>query len=165
MRLRVGHAITLSGTILGLVLLYFATYVMPLVRMIFTLVAFFALWFFPHTLCHFIVGKLLGINFSYYFTGRTGLRRLIKSIGKIPVPVLGIKVDRHSFDKVARWRKRMMFLSGVFASMFLPVLCLVVPQSYPYNVVISLIVFCNIMFTLPTSYFVGDIWKARRVKD
>lgn len=165
MRLRVGHAVTLSGTVLGLVLLYFATHVMPLVRMIFTLMAFFALWYFPHTLCHFIVGKLLGVNFSYYFVGRSGLRRLIKSVGKIPIPVLGIKIDRNSFDKVARWRKRIMFLSGVFASMFLPVLCLVVPQPYPYNIVILLIVFGNIGFTLPTSYLVGDIWKARRVKD
>jgi len=165
MRLRVGHAITLSGTVLGLVLLYFATYVMPLFRMIFTLAAFFALWYFPHTLFHFMVGKLLGINFSYYFVGKSGLRRLIKSVGKIPIPVLGIKIDRNSFDKVSKWRKRIMFLSGVFASMFLPILCLVVPQPYPYNMVILLIVFGNIVFTLPTSYLVGDIWKARRVKD
>jgi len=164
-RLRVGHAVTLSGTVLGLVLLYFATYVMSSVRMIFALMAFFTLWYFPHTLCHFIVGKFLGVNFSYYFVGRTGLRRLIKSVGKIPIPLLGIKIDRNSFDEVARWRKRVMFLSGVSASMFLPVLCLVVPQPYPYNVVILLIVFGNIMFTLVTSYLVGDIWKARRVKD
>jgi hypothetical protein len=162
-RLRVGHAITLSGTILGLVLLYFTVYVMPLVRVIFTLAAFFALWYFPHTLCHFIVGRLLGVNFSYYFVGRTGLRRLIKSVGKIPIPVLGIKIDRNSFDKVARWRKRTMFLSGVFASMFLPVLCLAVSLSYPYNVVMLLIVFGNIAFTLPASYLAGDVWKARRV--
>ncbi len=165
MRLRVGHAVTLSGAVLGLVLLYFAMYVRPLVRMIFTFMAFFALWYFPHTLCHFIAGKLLGVNFSHYFVGRSGLRRLIKLVGKIPIPVLGIKIDRNSFDKVANWRKRIMFLSGVFASMFLPVLCLVVPQPYPYSMVIMLMVFGNIVFTLPTSYLVGDIWKARRVKD
>jgi hypothetical protein len=131
--------------------------------MIFTLVAYFALWYFPHTLCHFVVGKLLGVNFSHYFVGKPGLRRLIKSVGKVPVPVLGIKIDRDSFDKVARWKRRMMFVSGVFASMFFPVLCLVVPQPYPYNTITWLIVFGNIAFTLPTSYLAGDIWKARRV--
>ncbi len=163
--LHVGHVATLSGTVLGLALLYFATYVIPLVRMIFTLMAFFALWYFPHTLCHFIIGKLVGINFSYYFTGKSGLRRLIRPVGKIPIPVLGIKIDRSSFGKVATWRKRIMFLSGVFASTFLPVLCLMVPQPYPYNRVILLTVFGNITFTFPTSYFTGDIWKARRVKN
>jgi hypothetical protein len=131
--------------------------------MILTLAAYFALWYFPHTLCHFIVGKLLGIDFSCYFVGRVGLRRLIKFVGRVPIPVLGIKIDRNSFGKVSRWRKKVMFLSGVFASMFLPALCLVVPQPYPYNTVILLIVLGNIMFTLPTSYLAGDIWKARRV--
>lgn len=162
--LHAGHTATLSGTLLGLVLLYSATYAIPLVRMIITLMAFFALWYFPHTLCHFIAGKLVGINFSYYFTGKSGLRRLITSVGKIPIPVLGIKIDRSSFDKLARWKKRIMFLSGVFASMFLPILCLTVPQPYPYDLAILLIVFGSITFTLPTSYFIGDIWKARRVK-
>jgi len=163
--LHVGHAITLSGTVLGLVLLYLATYVMPPLRAILTLMAFLALWYFPHTFFHYIVGKFFDIGFSYYFVGRTNLRKLIKPVGKIPIPLLGIKIDRNSFDKVDRWKKRIMFLSGVFASMFLPVLCLTVPQPYPYNIVIWLIVFSNIVFTIPTSYLVGDIWKARKVKD
>lgn len=163
LRLPVGHAVTISGTALGLALLYLATHAVPPLRFVLTLSSFFALWYFPHTLSHFIVGRLLGINFSYYFLGKTGLRRLIKFVGRIPIPVLGIRINRDSFDGVARWRKRIMFLSGVFASMFLPVLCLVVPQPYPYNMVISLIVFGNMGFTFPTSYLVGDVWKARRV--
>ncbi len=65
--LHVGHALTLSGTVLGLVLVYFTTYVVSLVRMIFTLMTFFALWYFPHPLCHFIVGKLrFAITFNMF---------------------------------------------------------------------------------------------------
>lgn len=165
MKLLVGHALTISGTFSGLVLLYFAAYVLNLARFTLILMAFFVLWYFPHTLSHYLIGKLLGVEFSHYFVGRTGLRRLIKFIDKIPIPVLGIKIERNSFGKVVTWRKRTMFLSGVFASMFLPILCLMVSQSYPYDLVLKLIVFGNIVFTFPTSYFVGDIWKARRVKD
>jgi len=163
--LHLGHAVAVLGTLGGFISLYFATHTLASARFVFTVMTFFSLWYFPHTLFHYIVGKLLGINFSYYFVGRTNLRKLIKPVGKIPIPLLGIKIDRNSFGKVGKWRKRMMFLAGVFASMFLPTLCLIVSQSYPYNIVVLFIAFGNIVFTFPTSYLVGDIWKARKVKD
>lgn len=127
-----------------------------------SLLAFVLLWYFPHTLAHLAVGRLVGVRFSHFYVGPSGLVKLFRPLASLPFPVLGLKVEPSSKRLAARWRLRVMLLSGVLASMLLPLLTFAIPLHDVYRVILQALVLGNIAFTLPTSYLVGDIARALR---
>lgn len=151
----------------GFFLLLFLNFVYdPLLKILILLISWFCFWYFPHCLAHYIVGKILGIKFLYYFVGRSSLTKmnlpLVTSILKV-VPVLGIKIDKKSSSNISRRKMAAMYASGVLASM----LCPLIPFIYSLTqldhlaiIFVGVLSFGNIAFTTYFSSKVGDFSKA-----
>jgi hypothetical protein len=158
----IGNLITISGTALGLILAYLINVFEPPIDYIFAIISFTALWFFPHCLAHYIVGRLLGIKFRYYFVGRSAIRKLNLPFINIlaeRLPVLGIKIEREILSKVIPIRRLMMFLAGALASILLPFLpsLIIFLKFHFYGFIFILLAFINFGFTLYFSFKVGDV--------
>ncbi len=131
------------------------------------LFALFALWFFTHDLTHHIVGKIGGINFEYYFLGRSAIRKLkLPLVSELTnrIPVLVLKIERSSLASASPNARRWMHASGALVSMFLP--WILVPSTFavmPYwvSVFITLLILGNILFTMYFSPKTGDLYRAR----
>lgn len=157
MRIRVaaGNAISISGLAFGIIMLktgnFFAS-----------LISWFCLWYFSHCFAHYIVGRLLGIRFLYYFTGKSDLTKAIKALQKVNFPVLGIKFDRKSVrSKRAAYA---MFSAGVLASTLTPFL---VPfylfiAARDFWIFFTLLSIANLTLTAFLSPKYGDIAKAKK---
>lgn len=163
-----GNSIEVAGLLFGFLSLYLVEFTPnPIQKFLFLLVSWFCFWFFSHCLAHFVVGKILGVNFLYYFLGPSALVKLnlpVASFFLRRFPVLGIKIDRRSLRNVSRWKRALVFASGAFASMISPTITL----FYSLNLEIwisGFIIFitaANIAFTLYFSTKVGDLRKAMR---
>jgi hypothetical protein len=131
------------------------------------LVAWFCFWFFSHCLAHFVVGKILGVNFLFYFVGTSSILKLnlpVVSLLAERFPVLGIKVDDKSFLEVAPSKRALMFACGAMASMILPVICVIFAILYLpmwIAILVGVITILNMLLTLFFSSKVGDLAKAR----
>jgi hypothetical protein len=164
-----GTILELSGLLLGFLLLL-STYASPHPILSFTLlmISWFCFWFFSHCLTHFVIGKLLGIDFRFYFVGKSSIVKLnFPLISKLmsKVPVLGIKINRKSFLRVSQRRRAVMFASGAIASMGFPVFSLVYALLFlePWmTMFLSALTVGNAVFTVLFSFKVGDLWKAKR---
>ena len=166
-----GVVLCVSGLLFGIAALLVAPLVSTLVvRIVLLLVAWFSFWFFSHDLAHHLVGRALGIEFEYYFIGRSAIRRL-----KLPVvaeamrriPILGLKVNRSSMDKASPSERRWMLRSGAVSSMILP--WIILPTSYAIGplwvgMLFTVLTIGNDLFTLYFSPKVGDFAAARLVK-
>lgn len=164
-----GHLIESAGVLIGIIaLVSVAPSLHPLLNLTLLLVAWFSLWFFPHCLAHYLVGMGLGVRFSHYFLGKSSLVKLglpIASAAMERVPVLGIKVDRRSLDRVSPLRQAVMFASGAAASMVLPATCVIFALDRAPLWVAALLAALtagNVLFTLYFSPKVGDLSKAAR---
>ena len=108
-----------KGTLLGFALFQFST---PLLNFVLAaallLGGVLLLFLFSHCIGHWFVGRLLGIRFTHYFVGTTGLARLL------PLPDLlqellvapGIAVDAESKRKAGRGRLAAMYAAGPVVS-------------------------------------------------
>jgi hypothetical protein len=134
------------------------------------LIAWVCFWFFSHDLAHHLVGRAFGIEFEYYFIGRSAIRKL-----KLPIvaevmqriPILGLKINRSSLEKASPGERRWMLRSGAVSSMILP--WIILPTSYAIGplwvgMLFTVLTIGNDLFTLYFSPKVGDFAAARAVK-
>ena len=166
-----GVILSVAGLFVGIVALLVAPLSSILgIRILVLLLAWFCFWFFSHDLVHHLVGRTVGIEFQYYFIGRSAIRKL-----KLPaasgimekIPVLGLKIDRSSLEKASPSERRWMLRSGAISSMILP--WIVLPTGYTIGplwvgVLFTLLTLGNDLFTLYFSPKVGDFSAARAVK-
>ncbi len=156
-----GNAITITGTILGVVLSIYTPYLQFPARPLSALTAFLTLWFFPHTLTHYITGTMLGIRFRYYFIGRSSIRKIGGVFSMIAgrLPVLGIRVEVESLRRARPVSRLIMFSSGAIASSLLPY----IPSTILYSAdklwgtPLLALATLNLAFTMYFSPKVGDI--------
>lgn len=140
------------------------------INLLLLLAAWFCFWFFPHCLSHFLVGRSLGIDFRFYFVGKSGLARLdlpIISLLTKNIPILGIKIDQEPFLRVTPKKRALMFASGAIASMTFPIICIVYALMYLpswITTLVSTLTIGNICFTLVYSSKVGDLCARRTLK-
>lgn len=157
-----GHLLTTSGMALGLILTYYIRAFSPPINYYITMISFITLWFFPHCLAHYIVGRVFGIRFRYYFVGRSAIRKLNLPLvtglaGRLPI--LGIRIEHRTLKKATPAGRFMMFSAGALASSLLPFLpVLFLFMKFPFHgsgfILLALI---NLGFTLYFSPKVGDI--------
>jgi len=164
-----GNAIEAIGLVIGIFSLLLVNQSFHLLlKLTLLLVAWFCFWFFSHCLTHFIVGKIIGVRFLYYFIGRSGLTKLnlpIISFHARIFPVLGIKIDKASFNSVSPKKQAVVFASGALASMISPITIMVYAIMYLemwIGFFTTFVTIGNIVFTLIFSSKVGDIFKAKR---
>ncbi len=164
-----GLIIEAAGIILGIVLLTQVTSTNPLlINLILLSVTFLLFWYFPHSLSHFIVGRLLGIQFNHYYLHVSGMSRINNSFlawtGRL-MPMLGVKADRISLHRATPGRRAAMFASGVTVSMIAPVICIYKAFAIgaPYiGLLLTAVLVGNGLFTVYFSGKVGDISKAAK---
>ena len=164
-----GTVIEITGLNIGFAFLYLTSLTsIPILKFVALLFSWFCFWNFSHRLAHFIVGKLLGIRFLYYFIGRSSLVKLkfpiITSLIK-PIPVLGIKIDKSSLKNTSRYGRSITYASGALASMLSPLIPFFYALIYTEQLIailIGILTIGNIIFTLYFSSKVGDFYKAKK---
>lgn len=163
-----GNTVEIVGTFFALYLIFIAPDLSntPL-RFLLYLVAWGCLEFFPHGLAHFIVGRMVGVRFSYYFLGKSAATKLklpfVSWIAK-RLPVLTLKVHRVSLRSVSRGGRAVMFASGAAASMILPFIAAVASLGrlpILFSAILLLVSAANLAFDLYFSPKVGDLSRAK----
>ncbi|MCS7121348.1 MAG: hypothetical protein NZ895_01920 [Archaeoglobaceae archaeon] len=154
-----GNLIEVAGITFGSIVLLLDRSLLSL------LISWFCFWYFSHCITHYIVGKIFGIKFLYYFVGKSAILKLNLQIFKFfkIFPVLGIKVDKDSIKRVSKKRKAIFYSSGAFASMFSPIICLFFTKDFTSFLILATLTVLNIAFTLIFSSKVGDLYKARNL--
>ena len=163
----VGNLVEIAGILFALYLIVMAPEVtfVPL-KLILYLVAWVCLLFFPHSLTHYVVGRLVGIRFRYYSLGKSSVYRLgIPFLSMIASrsPVLTLRVDRRSLQSVGRGGRIAMFSSGAVASMVFPFfVALASFRDLPtvFSVFLLLLSAANLMFDFYFSPKAGDVSRA-----
>jgi len=166
--LLVGNIVEVAGVLFALYLISFALGVpnSPLKFLVY-LVAWVCLLFFPHGLAHYIVGRLVGIGFQYYYLSRSSVYKLklpfARAIASRSV-VLTLKVDQHSLQTASVGSRAVMFSSGAVASMILPFFAAAASLGHlPMNLsaILLLLSAANLAFDLYYSPKAGDISRAK----
>lgn len=165
----VGNTLETIGLAFGILsLLLINPLLHPLLKLVLLLVAWFCFWFFSHCLAHFIIGKILGVHFLFYFVSRSSLTKLnlpfISSLAKV-FPVLGIKIDKASLKNISPRKQAIIFASGALASMISPITCpmyAILHLEMWIGAFLSIITAGNIVFTLIFSVKVGDLSRAKK---
>jgi hypothetical protein len=163
----VGNLVEIAGILFALYLIVMAPEVtiVPL-KLILYLAAWGCLLFFPHSLTHYAVGRLVGVRFRYYSFGKSSVYKL-----KIPFlsmiasmsPVLTLKVDRESLQSVCRGGRIAMFTSGAVASMVFPFFVAFASfRDLPimFSIFLLLLSAANMLFDFYFSPKAGDISRA-----
>ncbi len=166
-----GVILSVSGLVVGLAALVVATVSSTLaVRLLLLLIAWVCFWFFSHDLSHHMVGRAFGIEFEYYFIGRSAIRKLkLPLVSEVMrrIPVLGLKINRSSLAKASPSERRWMLRSGAMSSMILPWITVATAYAlgpFPLGVFFTLLTVGNDLFTLYFSPKVGDFAIARAVR-
>ncbi|MEM3087117.1 MAG: hypothetical protein QXO51_07785 [Halobacteria archaeon] len=112
-----------KGALPGFALFQFQTPLLNfLLAAVLLLLGVLLLFLFSHCIAHWLVGRLLGIRFTHYFVGTSGIARLL------PLPDLlqellvapGIAVDDESKRTAGRGRLAAMYAAGpVVSTLFL----------------------------------------------
>lgn len=157
-----GNLIEVLGTLLGICFLLLSLSFHSIGKFFLLLISWIFLWYFTHCLAHYIVGRLFGIEFLYYYIGKSAILKL-----KIPifepfkfVPVLGLKIKTESLKRISKKKVAIFYSSGALSSMFLPAITLFFADS-AFLFLLFLTIF-NIFFTFIFSFKVGDLMKAIR---
>jgi hypothetical protein len=168
-RLSLGQGLSLCifGLLAGLAFLLVAPHIKYLPGQILLLLgSWIFFWFFSHDLAHHLVGRIVGIEFRYYFLGRSAITKLkLPIVSKLAqyAPILSLKVDKPSLEGLSQKRIRLMHSSGAVASMLLPIL--VLPTAYSIRILLgtllTLLTFGNLLFTIYFSLRAGDLSRAR----
>jgi hypothetical protein len=162
--------ISLLGTVVGVLVLLFVRPTLPPAAAFGLLVAgAVILLVAPHCLTHYIVGRVVGIRFLYYFFSHSALARLplplVRPLAQ-RLPLLTIKVAPYDLLRVPRKRAAAMLASGTVVSMGLPWLAVAYGfmQGQPVAAtLVAVVAGANVAFTLYFSPRVGDLSRARRV--
>jgi len=164
----VGNTMGIVGTIFALYLSFIAqSFQSDLPRLFLYLLSFASFVFFPHCLAHFLVGRIVGVRFRYYFLGKSGVTKLhLPLISRVAtaLPILTLKVDKSSLSSVSRGRRAAMFASGAVASMWLPVIPTIISLGQlpvTQSVLLIMLAGLNVAFDLYYSPKAGDMSRAR----
>ena len=131
--------------------------------------AWVLLYFFCHGIAHWVVGRLLGIRFSFYTLGGTGnpegypagLRWVFEHL-----PFFGVQTDKPSMQKASPTAKAIMWSAGVTSSAVVPTLGALcawregVPASKPF--LIFAVIWAIATLASNWTSRTGDYSKARR---
>lgn len=120
----------------------------------------FAMLYFTHCPSHYVVGRLLGIEFEYYFLSKSML-------AKANIPLLSSMLSKKFFltlkikERKPGKRTFIMFISGPLASMFSPLAIPIIVLSYDSftSYLLFLLTAANAVFTGYYSYRFGCIRK------
>ncbi len=163
----VGNLVEVAGILFAMYLILIAPEVAALpLKFALYLLAWGCMEFFPHSLVHYVVGRLVGVRFRYYSLGRSAAYKLkIPFLGMAAsrIPVLRLNVERESLGSVRRGGRFAMFGSGAIASMILPFLVAVTSfRDLPTVLAVFLLVLStvNFVFDLYFSPKVGDFSRA-----
>ena len=166
-------SILLSFSILILQAFYFFTFSFSLnfeLGVILFILISFINFILSHTLIHWSVGSLLGINFQNYFIFKSTFRKS-KILSWTPLakfPTFGIKFELSSFLAASKWKRSLMFVSAPIISWIWFLINFIPLSNYFANQVfllqlLGLIIFSVFVVSQVTSYFFyGDFWKARQ---
>jgi hypothetical protein len=168
--LAAGTVISVLGTVVGaLVLLFVRPTLDPLPAFGLLLAGAIILLLAPHCLTHYLVGRLVGIRFLYYFFSHSALGRLplpgVRPLAR-RLPLLTIKVAPLDLLRVPRKRAAAMLASGTAVSMGLPWFAVVYGFMQGQSlaaILVAVFAVANVGFTLYFSPRVGDLSRARRV--
>ena len=163
----VGNLVEIAGILFALYLIVIIPEAaLVLLKLILYLVAWACLLFFPHSLTHYAVGRLVGVKFRYYSIGKPSVYRLripFLSTVASKSPVLTLKVDRGSLQAVSRAGRIAMFSSGAVASMVFPFFVAFASfRELPlvFTVFLLLLSAANLLFDSYYSPKAGDISRA-----
>ena len=165
--LNTGNLIETTGTGLAIAGLFLANGVREPTSNLIVLVALWVcLWYFPHCLVHFIVGRIGGIAFTHYVVGKSALVKfrlpyLTKLLSYLPV--LGIRTERSSLSRSTPKVRKLMFQSGAYASMLLPNLTVLDSLIYSAPTTSALLILMSVVNVAVTLYYsprAGDMWRS-----
>ena len=127
-------------------------------------------WFFSHDLAHHIIGRIVRVDFRYYFLGRSAITKLkLPFVSRLArsIPILSLKVDKPSLEGLSQIRIGLMYSAGTFASMLVPFLVLPVALSIQMllGVFFALLTLANLLFTIYFSSRAGDLSRAHKSPD
>lgn len=157
----VGNVLSICMLILAIIITKRAFLIYQPLRILILLICWFLMLYFSHCLSHYIVGRILGIRFRYYFLSKSML-------SKAGIPVISRLLSVKAFltlklvEKPKGWRGFAMFIAGPLASMFSPLV--IVAFTYGYDksssAILLIVTIVNIVFTGYYSYRYGCIRKA-----
>lgn len=127
--LAVGNIVSISMLIIAILTARHAYLLGQPLRLVVLLICWFAMLYFSHCLSHYVVGRILGIEFRYYFLSKSML-------SKAGIPLLSKLFSAKMFltlklaKKPRGWRGFAMFIAGPMASMFSPLVVVAITYSY-----------------------------------
>ncbi len=158
--LAVGNTVSLIALISAVTLAKNAYFLEYPIRIVVLIVCWFAMLYFSHCLGHYVVGRVLGIRFRYYFLSKSML-------SKAGIPILSKLMSAKVFmtlklyERPKGLRGFAMFLAGPLASMVSPLLIAFVVDYDPTSSKILLaLTVANAVFTGFFSFRHGCIRKA-----
>jgi hypothetical protein len=162
--LLLGNGIEVLGIVVGVYLLVASSdiNIIPL-RFLIYLLSWVCLFFFPHCIAHFVVGRLVGVRFTHYVLGKSSMSKLrlpVISTFASAIPLLTLKIDRGSLRSVGPGARAVMFASSAVVSMILPFLAAVISIGrllLNWSVVLFLISVANVCFDLCYGSRVGGL--------
>lgn len=163
----VGNLVEIAGILVALYLLLITPDVtaVPL-KLILYLFAWGCSLFFPHSLTHYAVGRLVGVRFRYYSVGKSSVYKLrMPLLSKIASKsrVLTLNVEHGSLQSVGRGGRIAMYASGAVASMVFPFFVAFASfRDLPivFSVLLLLLSAANFVFDVYFSPKAGDISRA-----
>ncbi len=161
MRIALVNSISILCIILTLITAYELRNVQNPLRILLLTICWFSMVYFPHCLAHYVVGRLLGVEFSHYTLSKSMLSK-----ARLPIMsrIFSVKVFLTLRIKKRSGKRAMffMFLAGPLASMLSPFTISFIVLSYDQTsakIFTALTIF-NILFTGYFSYKHGCIRKA-----
>ena len=156
----VGNSLSLLILSTAILLAEYGWLTPPPVRIFILIVCWFLVLYFSHCLTHYIVGRLLGVEFDYYYLSSSMLSKANIPLSNIFSTriFLTLKIRRRATKR----KMFIMFLSGPLASMFFPLIVVIIAHGYDRlsSTILALISMANIFFTGYFSYKHGCIRKA-----
>ena len=126
------------------------------------------LFFFSHSLVHFIVAKIYRVKVTYFFVGKSDFRKLSGPIGRIGglVPTIGTKFDSSQLSALTRGKRAFLFGSGAIVSNVLFGFMLLIAFFFDFAsiaLIFGFLFFVTAVFTeISFGTKVGDLGKMRR---
>ena len=125
------------------------------------------LFFFSHSLVHFIVAKIYRVKVTYFFVGKSDFRKLSGPIGRIGglVTTIGTKFDSSQLS-LSRGKRAFLFGSGAIVSNVLIGFMLLIAFFFDFAsiaLIFGFLFFVTAVFTeISFGTKVGDLEKMRR---
>jgi len=158
--LLIGNAVSIGMLILAIEIAKHAYALPDIPRILVLIICWFTMLYFSHCLSHYIVGRLLGIKFRYYFLSSSML-------AKAGIPIISRLLSVKAFltlklaEKPKGWRGFAMFIAGPIASMLSPLIIVAIAFSYDRfaSAILLALTIGNCTFTGYFSYKHGCIRK------